>query len=77
MTVKSKSGRLKRLNLTNKQARKGFRPPSAMKGIGYFQNLRFFGRNYLVEINKELMILSRFLGNARRRRRRKDKNLDP
>ena len=24
----------------NKQARKGFRPPSAMKGIGYFQNLR-------------------------------------
>ena len=23
----------------------------------------FFGRNYLVEINKELMILSRFWGN--------------
>ena len=32
----------------------------------------FFGRNYLVEINKELMFLSRFWGNARRR-----KNLDP
>ena len=25
-----------------KQARKGFRPPSAMKGMGYFQNLRNF-----------------------------------
>ena len=25
-----------------KQARKGFRPPSAMHGIGYFQNLRNF-----------------------------------
>ena len=25
-----------------KQARKGFRPPSAMKGIGYFQNLGNF-----------------------------------
>jgi hypothetical protein len=48
-----------------------------MKGIGHFQNLRkilrifledffgriFFGRNYLVEINKELMFLSRFWGN--------------
>ena len=30
----------------------------------------FFGRNYLIEINKELMFLSRFWGNARRRRRR-------
>ena len=28
------------LNLRIKQAHKGFRPPSAMKGIGYFQNLR-------------------------------------
>ena len=28
----------------------------------------FFGRNYLVEINKELMFLSRFWGNARRRK---------
>ena len=27
----------------------------------------FFGRNYLVEINKELMFLSRFWGNARRK----------
>ena len=25
-----------------KQARKGFRPTSAMKGMGYFQNLRNF-----------------------------------
>ena len=37
----------------------------------------FFGRilweDLLVEINKELMFLSRFWGNARRR---KDKNLD-
>ena len=33
----------------------------------------FFERNYLVEINKVLMLLSRFWGNARR----KDKNLDP
>ena len=73
----------------SKQARKGFRPPSAMKGIGYFQKLieeffgnflgelfgriflggylgrifwedfwkEFFGRNYLVEIRKELMFL--------------------
>ena len=37
-----------RLENWKKQARKGFRPPSAMKGIGYFQNLRkkiekFFG----------------------------------
>ena len=30
-----------------KQARKGFRPPSAMKGIGCFQNLRNFLRNRL------------------------------
>ena len=30
-----------------KQARKGFRPPSAMKGIGYFQNLRNLLRNFL------------------------------
>ena len=42
----------------------------------------FFGRNYLVEINKELMFLSRFWDNARRRRRRRRKegrtrNLDP
>ena len=29
-----------------KQAPKGFRPPSAMKGIGYFQNLRNFLRIY-------------------------------
>ena len=28
------------MQLHYKQARKGFRPPSAMKGIGYFQNLR-------------------------------------
>ena len=32
----------------------------------------FFGRNYLLEINKELMFLSRFWGNAG-----KDKNLNP
>ena len=30
-----------------KQARKGFRPPSAMKGIGYFQNLGNLLRNFL------------------------------
>ena len=28
----------------------------------------FFGRNYIVEINKALMFLSRFWGNARRRK---------
>ena len=27
-------------DVLEKQAQKGFRPPSAMKGIGYFQNLR-------------------------------------
>ena len=27
---------------SRKQARKGFGPPSAIKGIGYFQNLRNF-----------------------------------
>ena len=31
----------------SKQARKGFRPPSAMKGIGYFQNLRKILRIFL------------------------------
>jgi hypothetical protein len=41
-----------------------------------------FGRNYLVEINKELMFLSRFCLNAQGRKEgrkegRKDKNLDP
>ena len=30
-----------------KQARKGFWPPSAMKGIGYFQNLRNLLRIFL------------------------------
>ena len=30
-----------------KKARKGFRPPSAMKGIGYFQNLGILLRNFL------------------------------
>ena len=30
-----------------KQARKDFRPSSAMKGIGYFQNLTKFLRNCL------------------------------
>ena len=32
------------LDFLKKQAREGFRPPSAMKRIGYFQKkLRFFG----------------------------------
>ena len=31
--------------MQQKLARKGFRPPSAMKGIGYFQNLRIFLKN--------------------------------
>ena len=31
----------------NKQAQKSFRPPSAMKGIGYFQNHRIFLRIFL------------------------------
>ena len=47
------------LNFQTKHARKGFWPPSAMKGIGYFQNLgnllrncleifwEFFRRNFL------------------------------
>jgi len=30
-----------------KQARKGFRPPSAMKGMGYFQNLLDISGNIL------------------------------
>ena len=47
-----------------KQARKGFRPPSAMKGIGYFQNLRNLLRNCL-EIFWEFfrrIFLEEFLG---------------
>ena len=43
--------------------------------LGGFFREEFFGRDYLVEINKELMFLSRFWGNARRRRR--TINLDP
>ena len=39
--------------------------------LGGFFWEEFFGRNYLVEINKELMFLSRFWGNARRRRKDK------
>ena len=37
---------------------------------GFFGRIfweEFFGRNYLVEINKELMFLSRFWGNARKK----------
>ena len=33
-----------------KQAREGFRPPSAMQGIGHFQNLSNFLRNVLKNI---------------------------
>jgi hypothetical protein len=40
------------------QARKDFRPPSAMKGNGYFQNLRFFLRNCL----ETFWIFGNFLG---------------
>ena len=36
----------------------------------------FFERNYLVEINKELMFLSRFWGNARRRKDKKFRSLE-
>ena len=32
----------RKVRMKEQQARKGFRPPSAMKGIGYFQNLRIF-----------------------------------
>ena len=51
----------------NKQARKGFRPPSAMKGMGYFQNLRnllkdFFWRNFLGEIFWRIFFGRIFLG---------------
>ena len=35
------------LHFDRKQARKGFRPPSAMMGIGYFQNLRKILRIFL------------------------------
>ena len=39
-------------NLTSvhifKQAQKGFRPPSVMKGIGYFQNLRIFLESFWI-----------------------------
>ena len=35
------------VSFIHKQARKGFRPLSAMKGIGCFQNLRNFFRNCL------------------------------
>ena len=50
-----------------KQARKGFRPPSAMKGMGYFQNLRnllkdFFWRNFLGEIFWRIFFGRIFLG---------------
>ena len=43
--------------------------------LGGFFGKEIFRRNYLVEINKELMFLSIFWGNARRRRR--TRNLDP
>ena len=33
--------------MAEKQAHKGFRPPSAMWGIGYFQNLKNILRNCL------------------------------
>ena len=36
----------------------------------------FFGRNYLVEINKVLMFLSRFWGNARRRKEEEFRSLE-
>ena len=35
------------IKTNDEQARKGFRPPCAMMGIGYFQNLRNLLRNYL------------------------------
>ena len=38
---------------------------------GFFEGFfweEFFGKNYLVEIKKEFMFLSRFWGNARRRK---------
>ena len=35
------------IKTNDEQARKGFRPPSAMMGIGYFQNLRNLLRNFL------------------------------
>ena len=58
-----------------KQARKGFRPPSAMKGMEYFQNLRnfleifwiflgilweFFRRNFFGGIFREIFVRNFF-----------------
>ena len=43
----SKFNRLLKRSATRKQARKGFRPLSAMQRIGYFQNLGNFLRNCL------------------------------
>ena len=38
----------------------------------------YFGRNYLVEINRELMLLSRFWGNfVSMKGRKKEKNFNP
>ena len=37
--------------------------------LGGFFWEEFFGKNYLVEIKKEFMFLSRFWGNARRRKK--------
>ena len=36
----------------------------------------FFGRNYIVEINKVLKFLSRFWGNARRRKEEEFRSLE-
>ena len=45
--------------------------------LGGFFWEEYFGRNYLVEINKELMFLSRFLGNFVSMQEGRRTNLDP
>ena len=36
------------MSVSTKQARKGFRPPSAIKEIGYFQTLRVVSKSFWI-----------------------------
>ena len=45
-----------------KQARKGFRPPSAMKGIGYFHNLRIVWEMFWKFFGLFWELIGNFLG---------------
>ena len=58
------------VQLLIKHARKGFRSPSAMKGVGYFQNLRIFWKFWgifwknFMRIFLEKFIWRNFLGES-------------